>query len=701
MTRVLAGALAGVSLLVLTGAARADEAATAVEQVVVTATRIPVDEQKLAAMMTRISGEDLAARNANDLRTTLALVSGAEAPAGGDAGPASAVPSFWGLHEFDAFLLVVDGVPWGGAFNPAISSLDLNNVDRVEVLKGAAPVAFGQTAFVGVIQVFHSPAGEARPEMGLSVGEHGSYAGNLVLNLPGVGDWKQSLSVSAENQGYADRYEKVRDGKLLYRAAGPFAGGDVRLDLDVSLRRDKPQSPTVREEGGGLTDLTPLNGNFNTADARLNENRAHGSVVYDRKTPLGVWSTMASVAYSEVRDVRGFLRGELTDNPAESNADYQSQHRRILDTYLDTHLAFDGPFGAKLLAGADALVGVGHQISRNGEYHVPLNGRTRAPAASSLHVDEINTLADTRIFAGQYVQADWSPSGAITIIGGLRVNETSERKRSGHVDTLDPAADEAEKAKRISARVSGNIGVTWRVWQEGVDHLALFTDYRNTGQPGAVDFGPDYTPEVLKSERAQIYEAGFKGSLLKGRLSFEAASFRMDDRNLEVSTTNINGLPIIENAGSERLTGVEAEAQYHAARDLDLYLSGSWHDAYFTKYVATEGGANIDVGGKSLTLSPHWLFGGGVVYAPQQGLGGSIVVNYVGKRYLDIENKAQASAYTTVDAGLSYKTGKYRFTLTGSNLTDRRDPASASEFGDGSFYRVSGRKVMIGMQITL
>ena len=78
---------------------------------------------------------------------------------GGDAGPASSVPSLWGLREFDAFLLVVDGVPAGGAFTPALASLDLSNVERIEVLKGGAPVNYGATSFVGVIQIIHYRAG--------------------------------------------------------------------------------------------------------------------------------------------------------------------------------------------------------------------------------------------------------------------------------------------------------------------------------------------------------------------------------------------------------------------------------------------------------------------------------------------------------------------------------------------------------------
>jgi outer membrane receptor protein involved in Fe transport len=74
---------------------------------------------------------------------------------GGDAGPAGVVPELWGLREADAFLLVVDGVPWGGAFNPPTEAIDLNDVERIEVVRGSAPVVYGATAFSGVIHVVH------------------------------------------------------------------------------------------------------------------------------------------------------------------------------------------------------------------------------------------------------------------------------------------------------------------------------------------------------------------------------------------------------------------------------------------------------------------------------------------------------------------------------------------------------------------
>ena len=112
MMLTAAGMLVGL-FCVATGAA-----AQVLSDVVVTATRIAEPADRIPADISVVSGKEIADRGASDMASVLSLVPGVEAPSGGDAGPSSAVPAFWGLHEFDAFLLVVDGVPWGGAFNP-------------------------------------------------------------------------------------------------------------------------------------------------------------------------------------------------------------------------------------------------------------------------------------------------------------------------------------------------------------------------------------------------------------------------------------------------------------------------------------------------------------------------------------------------------------------------------------------------------
>src|SRR5712692_4326577 len=95
------------------------------EQVEVVATRVPEAPHDVPASIEVIDGDTLKAIGATNIREALALAAGVEVGPGGDVGPAGAVPEIWGLREFDAFLLVVDDIPWGGAFNPALTTLNL------------------------------------------------------------------------------------------------------------------------------------------------------------------------------------------------------------------------------------------------------------------------------------------------------------------------------------------------------------------------------------------------------------------------------------------------------------------------------------------------------------------------------------------------------------------------------------------------
>ena len=97
------------------------------------ATRVPEAPHDVPAPIEVLTSEDLRNVGATTLRDALMLAAGVEVAPGGDAGPAGSVPEFWGLREFDAFLLVVDDVPWGGAFNPDLASLSMRDVERVEI----------------------------------------------------------------------------------------------------------------------------------------------------------------------------------------------------------------------------------------------------------------------------------------------------------------------------------------------------------------------------------------------------------------------------------------------------------------------------------------------------------------------------------------------------------------------------------------
>ena len=656
--------------------------AQALDDVVVTATRIPELADRIPATISVVSGRELVARGATDMATALGLVAGVEAPAGGDAGPSSAVPSFWGLHEFDAFLLVVDGVPWGGAYNPAIATLNFTDVERVEVLKGAAPVMYGATSFVGVVHAIHYPAGTAADQADIAFGGYGSLRGSASIALPPAGSYRQSLAIDGQDVGFADAREATSNVRLLYRGAVELGPGTLRVDADFARIRDVPPSPVLRA-GTGLTAVTPIDANFNPADARIDEDRYHLALGYTRPTAWGDWDTLVSFAFTDISDVRAFLHPDLS-----GTADTQDQSRHIDDGYLDTHLSRSLGAETMLVVGADFLYGRGRQTGLNGNdgYTVPLDGSVLPPPASSVPVTEVVTTDDRRLFAGEYVQVDWKPDSRWDVVAGIRLNQAYERKDSSDL-VLPPPQLESASVSKTMIRPSETLGVSYRAWASGRDEAVIYADFRNAFKPAAIDFGPDYTPDLLSPETAQSYEVGLKGAAAGGRLSFQAEMFWVDFSNLVVPTES----GALANAAGEHLRGLEAEARFAVTRDLAIAATASYHDSTYSRYAFFDGESTVDVAGNQLPLSPHVLAAAGLLYTPARGFSLTAVARYVGPRFLDEENTARVGGYTTLDANVGYAWDRYRVTIEGTNLTDQRPPVTASEFGSQSFYLLPAR----------
>jgi outer membrane receptor protein involved in Fe transport len=663
-----------------------DARAGALDDLVVTATRIAEPADLVPADISVVSGNELVDRGASDMASALSLVPGVEAPAGGDAGPSSAVPAFWGLHEFDAFLLVVDGVPWGGAFNPGITTLDFNDVERIEVLKGSAPVMYGATSFVGVVHAIHYPAGEAADEADIAYGNYGSIKGSTSFVLPQVGDWRESLAIDGESLGFADAREIVSNEHGLYRGAGDLGPGTLRVDADLTFVRDVPPSPVVRV-GTRLTTLAPINANFNPADAKIDEDKYHLAVDYSLPTAWGAWDTLVSFAYSDIADIRAFLHPDLS-----GAADTQNQRRYIDDGYFDTHLATNISSSATLITGTDLLYGHGQQSTLNGNsgYTVPLNGSVLPPPTSAVAINEIGTINDRRMFAGQYAQFDWRPDSRWDVTAGFRINEAEERKESSDL-TLPPPQFVEESVSKTMIRPSEFAGASYRVWAQGANEVVAYADYRNAFKPSAIDFGPDYTPALLSPETAQSYETGLKGAADEGRLTYQMELFLLNFNNLVVATSS----GALTNAGGEKLKGIEAETRFQATPNLALTANASYHDARFTQYLFFDGVANVQVAGNQLPLSPHILAAAGLLYTPTQGFSTTMVAQYVGRQFLDEQNIAPVGGYATIAANIGYRVDRYRILLEANNLSNQRKPVSASEFGSESFYLLNARTLWL------
>jgi outer membrane receptor protein involved in Fe transport len=662
------------------------------ERVQVTATRIPEAVEPEPASITIVTGEDLRATGANDLSTALSMVQGVSIAYGGDGGPASYVPELWGLREFDAFLLVVDNVPWGGAFNPALATLDLNDIERIEVMRGAAPVMYGATSFVGVIHVIHRSASSPGNSARASIGNYATGGGAGRFALPSAGDWKHAISFNYDTQGYRDDRTGYDRGHALYRAERPIGAGQFHLDFDLNILKQDPASPHPRA-GGTLDPTIPLDANHNPSDAKQDENRFHFVAGYDRQLWGTDWGFRAALTHAERDIIKGFL-ADLGDG---LDAAGYRQNQDQTDLYLDTHFAWRPSQEFRVVTGADYLFGRGEAQSENFDYFVNLDG-TNAPNSNDLPIQERPRLEDERNFFGVYGQVEWTPAVRWLVQGGLRFNSTHEN-REGEVlpgeGGEEPGEEEGGKDSRSDNRLSSVIGVSYLAVSQPRNNIWIFADYRNSFKPAAIDFGPEAEGEILEPETANSYEAGVKGESFDARLDWEFSVFRLDFENLVTSTVE-NGLPVLINSGTQRFTGAEVGVGVRLPENVGVKFAYSHHSAKFRDFVQEFDGVPTQLAGKKLEMSPDDLFGFGASYTPPSGIQGSLLVNYIGERFLNKRNTALAEAFTTISAGVGYRFGRNTVRLDAENLTNERDPISESELGDAQYYRLPARNFRVG-----
>jgi outer membrane receptor protein involved in Fe transport len=668
-------------------------AAPLIEHVQVTATRVPESTEQVPASVTVLTRDDLLLRGARDLTSALALVAGVSIAPGGDGGPASSVPEFWGLREFDAFLLTVDGVPWGGAFAPALPTLDLSNVDRIEVLRGAAPVMYGATSFVGVINVIRRDPGEGKTTASVAGGSYGTALANLETPLPAVGSLKSSVSADLSDQGFKDDRTGIKRGLFHWQGEMPGAGGTWRFHAGSIVQRQDPASPRILE-GDAITSEVPLDANVNPEGAKLDENRYVADTNYTHKAGSGDWTTTFSVIHAD----QNILRGFLTDITAPvDNANGFRQDITTTDLYFDSHLTSVPAKGLKLVYGVDFLHGGGDAQGGDFDYTVNLDGSS-PPRGSDLPSQADVQISDHRNFAGVYGQAFWTPAERWNVEVGARANHTSETRQvyANEFGTgVTTASDELSQW-----RGSGTAGVTYTAWQKQNDALRVFAYYRNTYKPAVIDFGLDADPEILNPETGHSYEAGAKSRLWNGRLGLELTAFQMELQNIVVAQ-DVGGLPGLTNAGEERLRGLELGADVALPHALFWRVNYSLHDAKFADFLTDLGAGQVQLAGNRLPMSARHMASTGLNYAPSKAWQGWVQANYVGSRSLNEENDAFAAAYVTCDAGLGYRLAdSWVVRLDAWNIGDVREPVSQSELGDGQLYVLPARTVTLGLRWT-
>lgn len=262
-----------------------------------------------------------------------------------------------------------------------------------------------------------------------------------------------------------------------------------------------------------------------------------------------------------------------------------------------------------------------------------------------------------------YANGTWHALPRLDITGGIRY--TYETKNGSFQQYLAGGADlsgltEAQKASVLQQRaaqltnpayqslkhdnglVSGLLTVSY--------HLAptqlLYGTYSRGEKSGGIlliGLASDI-PATVKSEYLDNYEIGYKSTFLDGRLTFNADAFWMVDHNYQTSIVQYNSAGLAQtylaNAKSAITRGFETDLRYNPNRNLSLFLSATYDDAYYNSFAsapcAIENSYNksCNFTGSRLALVPKWVGVAGFEYEHPVGyLHHSQLLAYGGATY--------------------------------------------------------------------
>jgi vitamin B12 transporter len=162
------------------------------ETVVVTATGREIPESKVGASITVLNRDAIEQRHALSTIDLLRTIPGIVAVRSGGIGNLTGLYVRGGESTYNKVLL--DGMPLnepGGAFN--FASLSPENIERIEVLRGAHSALFGSDAMASVIHLFSVRPDTGRPQVHLTM-DGGTY--NTAHLAAGVGARRDGIEFS-------------------------------------------------------------------------------------------------------------------------------------------------------------------------------------------------------------------------------------------------------------------------------------------------------------------------------------------------------------------------------------------------------------------------------------------------------------------------------------------------------------------------
>ena len=534
---------------------------------------------------------------------------------------------------------------------------DTFNVDRIEVLRGAASMLFGRGSTGGIVnQVSKQPQLMTEHEVSATVGTQGyqRFQGDFNFKLDDDAALRiNAMSTDAEGRGDNASASTQRRGLAIdYRlgigTANEFQFSYYHLDYHdkpdwgTSWMNNRPApAPTNRYWYGLDSDFQK-----DQADAvtlthihRWNDGSSLKTSVRDGYYTRSMWATQSRFASGTTAN--NFGPATIVDR--STNAKAGEEHHTFLQTDYLTSTSWLG-LKNNILVGAEYAV---ENSSRsiypylNGNKGSTTIGNPDSTAISGNLTQQVATQFKATTL-GVYVQDTLDLTPQWKLVGGLRIdNFTGDYDRSGQ--GLTPLS-------RSDTLMSKRLGLMYQPSDEVSYYAAYGTSFNTSGDLYQYDPQSVNTP----AESSRNIELGAKWELYEGDLSLRTALARTDkynERNTDIDTATNSYLL----SGKRHTDALEFEVAGRINPKWDVFAGLG-----FLRAVIDQAGSNVSGQaevGQNPGLSPSRQATLFTTYRINQAwrIGGGMTAVSQNKPANSVTSQNRAPGYVKADALVEYR----------------------------------------------
>lgn len=514
----------------------------------------------------------------------------------------------------------------------------LANVEQVEIVKGPAGALYGRGSAGGIINLVTKRAnGDEFTRLSTSYGSNDKLKGSIDTSAKLTDTINGRLNVEVRRaNSFVDHVES--DDYFIAPTFQFQPSDDHTVNLDIEIMHQN----LVPYRGVPSKDGKPVDVPRSTFFGSKNDFQESDSirVAIDDELQFGpdiTWNnrvafTRVTLEQQGTRQTTAAVTGANTVAQTVNDFGYDPRTTVTLQSELKWDVG-----NQQILFGADY-----NQID------IDLNLRSQALPAKSID----NPIADnvtspgfpafrenTTKTVGLYIQdiitlGDWSFSGNV---------------RQDHMELDQKIISTGLESTNNDDKTSYRIGAAYRL----TDNMSAYTTFAKSWQ---LPYGGSFiNPTLAEFYSTKLKEVGVKAYLLDDALMLNAAVFQIDQ---EQPQTDTNGF--IVNKSQERHRGLELEARGQLTKQLSATASYTYLDAEDrdTGKKPNDVSDQLISLGTTYQLNDAWRFGGSV--------------KYVGDRYAGNNEAVDLGDYTTVNAMVSYQTGKHRVQFNAYNIFDEK-----------------------------